>query len=81
MKKIAFVIIFISYAGMLVAASNEVMADPGNPKKEQEKQVTFSLAKGYFSFFNLFSSSHAQPDSSRKLLPVILEKQLPVKKS
>jgi len=73
MKKAAFIFLFASLTSLVAAASNEVMAVPGDPKKEQQvKQPTFTLSSGYFSLFNIFSSPAPQADTTRTVTPVMV---------
>ncbi|MBX7051356.1 MAG: hypothetical protein K1X54_04915 [Flavobacteriales bacterium] len=68
MKKILIASIFISFSSLIYAAGNEVLSDPGDPKKQQQQQQqqpTFSLSKGYFSLFNIIPCTKPQPDTSR----------------
>lgn len=55
MKKAAFVFLLASFSTLVAAASNEVVAKPGDPKKEQKQESSFTLAQGYFNIFNIFS--------------------------
>ncbi len=66
MKKAAFLFFVASFASLVTAASNDVVnkkVDPIDPIKGQPspQQKSFSLSKGYFSFFNVFKSSDVCP--------------------
>jgi hypothetical protein len=72
MKKIAFVFILSTCTSLFAAAKHELTSlTPGDPKKEQDKQPTFTLAKGYFSWFTLFSNPVTQADTFKLVTPVI----------
>ncbi len=80
MKKVAFIFILISCTSLVAAASNEILVNPGDPKKEQDKQPTFTLAKGYFSWFNIFSAPVIQADTFRVVTPTVTPKNPNLKK-
>ena len=68
MKKILIASIFLSFSSLVFAAGHDVMASPGDPKKEKQPQPSFSLSKGYFSLFNIIPYTKPQPDTA-KVIP------------
>lgn len=72
MKKVAFVFILIMSTSLFAAAKNDLSnINPGDPKKEQDKQPTFTLAKGYFSWFTLFSNPVVNVDTVKLVTPAV----------
>jgi hypothetical protein len=82
MKKAAFIFLLASFSSLVAAAGNDVLVEPGDPKKEQQKQPpTFTLAQGYFSIFNIFSMPLPEPDTSRVAIPPVITQPPATKKS
>ncbi|MFN0031239.1 MAG: hypothetical protein ACKVOR_03670 [Flavobacteriales bacterium] len=54
MKKVLFAFFALSFTSLAAAAGNELTATPGDPKKEEKKEETFTISKSSFSLFNLF---------------------------
>ncbi len=65
MKKVVFIFCITSFTSLLAAAKNELNTPPGDPKKEEKKESSFSLANGYFNLFNIFAITPPAPDSLR----------------
>lgn len=65
MKKIVLVFIFSSLTTLMIAAVNDIVENPGDPKQPQQTHPTFSLATGYFSLFNIFAKSPEKSDTTR----------------
>lgn len=63
MKKLSILLFFTFFLATAGWANNTV--DPnGDPEpKKNDEGITFSLSKGYFSFFNLFQVEEDKPDS------------------
>jgi hypothetical protein len=80
MKKILILSLFLSFSSLIYAAGEEVLADPGDPKKDKQPQPTFTLSKGYFSLFNIIPSTQQRPDTS-KVVPIALPSTPPAKVS
>lgn len=72
MKKALFLFFFASFASLVAAANNDLKASPGDPKKEEKKENSFSLAQGYFNLFNIFSITLPAPDTLRVKEPEAL---------
>lgn len=70
MKKFAFAFMFASLTSLVAAASHGDIIQPGDPKKQQDTQPTFTLSKGYFSLFNIFAIPVATPDTAKINPPV-----------
>jgi hypothetical protein len=78
MKKAISIFLFASFTSLVAGASNRVLASPGDPKKEKDKQPTFTLSQGYFSLFNIFSTPAV--DTARVATPVVVQQPQPLKK-
>lgn len=64
MKKVLLSFGMFYLTSLAAIAGNELTSNPGDPKKEKEKQSTFSLAEGYFSLFNFFFMEETKVDST-----------------
>lgn len=65
MKKTALVFTMFCFCS-LFAAANHSSTDPGNPPGTQQKQPSFTLSTGYFSFFGLLSNPVMVSDTTAK---------------
>ncbi len=63
MKKVLFLFFCASFTSLLAAAKNDLTPDPGDPKKEEKKENTFTLSQGYFNLFNIFSVTPPTSDT------------------
>lgn len=64
MKKVLLSFALFYLTSMAAVAGNELTVNPGDPKKEKEKESTFSLADGYFSLFNFFFTEETKVDTT-----------------
>ncbi len=67
MKKAVPVFIFASFTSLVAEAGNDIIS-PGDPKKEQKQESSFTIAQGYFNLFNIFSVAVPLPADTTKVV-------------